>query len=81
MPALPGVAPPRAVVIAGCGPLGLGMIATARLKNPRLLISREALTIKNTHLYLERVAAINVGRAQKKISFVPLSSILKTPLY
>jgi threonine dehydrogenase-like Zn-dependent dehydrogenase len=27
------------VVIAGAGPLGLGMIAAARLKNPRLLIS------------------------------------------
>lgn len=27
------------VVIAGCGPLGLGMTAAARLKNPRLLIA------------------------------------------
>ena len=27
------------VVIAGCGPLGLGMVAAARLKNPRLLIA------------------------------------------
>ena len=27
------------VVIAGCGPLGLGMFAAARLKNPRLLIA------------------------------------------
>ncbi len=27
------------VVIAGAGPLGLGMVATARQKNPRLLIS------------------------------------------
>src|SRR5258708_39713509 len=26
------------VVIAGAGPLGLGMVAAARLKNPRLLI-------------------------------------------
>jgi len=29
------------VVIAGCGPLGLGMIAAARLKNPRLLIAMD----------------------------------------
>lgn len=28
-----------AVVIAGCGPVGLGMVATARLKNPHLLIA------------------------------------------
>ena len=27
------------VVIAGCGPLGLGMVAAARLKNPQLLIA------------------------------------------
>jgi threonine dehydrogenase-like Zn-dependent dehydrogenase len=27
------------VVIAGCGPLGLGMVATARLKNPGCLIA------------------------------------------
>ena len=26
------------VVIAGCGPIGLGMVAAAKLKNPRLLI-------------------------------------------
>ena len=29
------------VVIAGCGPLGLGMTAAARLKNPRLLIAMD----------------------------------------
>eukprot|EP00093_Oithona_nana_P003374 03374.XXX_30895_29517_1 [CDS] Oithona nana genome sequencing. len=27
------------VVIAGCGPIGLGMVAAAKLKNPRLLIA------------------------------------------
>ena len=27
------------VVVSGCGPLGLGMVAAARLKNPRLLIA------------------------------------------
>ena len=27
------------VVVAGCGPLGLGMVAAARLKNPSTLIA------------------------------------------
>lgn len=27
------------VVVSGCGSLGLGMVATARLKSPRLLIA------------------------------------------
>ena len=27
------------VVVAGCGPLGLGMVAAARLKNPATLIA------------------------------------------
>ena len=27
------------VVVSGCSPLGLGMVAAARLKNPRLLIA------------------------------------------
>ena len=27
------------VVVSGCGPLGLGMLATAKLKNPKLLIA------------------------------------------
>ena len=27
------------VVVAGCGPLGLGMVAAARLKGPRLLVA------------------------------------------
>ena len=27
------------VVVAGCGPLGLGMVAAARLKNPTTLIA------------------------------------------
>jgi len=33
-----GIELEHVVVIAGAGPLGLGMVATARLKNPRLLI-------------------------------------------
>jgi len=31
------------VVVAGCGPLGLGMVAAARLKNPRLLIALDLI--------------------------------------
>lgn len=27
------------VVVSGCGPLGLGMIAAAKLKNPKILIA------------------------------------------
>ena len=27
------------VVVSGCGPLGLGMVAAARLKNPKLLVA------------------------------------------
>jgi threonine dehydrogenase-like Zn-dependent dehydrogenase len=34
------------VVISGCGPLGLGMIATARLKNPKKLIALDLLEWK-----------------------------------
>jgi threonine dehydrogenase-like Zn-dependent dehydrogenase len=39
------------VVIAGCGPLGLGMIAAARLKNPRHLV---ALDLKESRLEIAR---------------------------
>ena len=31
------------VVISGCGPLGLGMVAAARLKNPKKLIALDLL--------------------------------------
>lgn len=34
------------VVVSGCGPLGLGMIAAARLKNPKLLIALDLLDWK-----------------------------------
>ena len=27
------------VLVSGCGPLGLGMIAAAKLKNPKILIA------------------------------------------
>ena len=34
------------VVISGCGPLGLGMVAAARLKNPKKLIALDLLEWK-----------------------------------
>ena len=34
------------VVVSGCGPLGLGMVAAARLKNPKLLIALDLLDWK-----------------------------------
>ncbi len=34
------------VVVSGCGPLGLGMVAAARLKNPRTLIALDLLDWK-----------------------------------
>ena len=34
------------VVISGCGPLGLGMVAAARLKNPKKLIALDLLDWK-----------------------------------
>lgn len=37
---------PEVVVVSGCGPLGLGMVATARLKNPRKLIALDLLDWK-----------------------------------
>ncbi len=45
------------VVIAGAGPLGLGMIAAARLKNPRLLI---ALDLNNNRLDIARACGADV---------------------
>ena len=34
------------VVVSGCGPLGLGMVAAAALKNPKLLIALDLLDWK-----------------------------------
>lgn len=45
------------VVIAGCGPLGLGMVAAARLKNPGLLI---ALDLKPNRLEVARKAGAHL---------------------
>jgi threonine dehydrogenase-like Zn-dependent dehydrogenase len=45
------------VVIAGAGPLGLGMVAAARLKNPRLLI---ALDLSDQRLELAHACGADV---------------------
>ena len=51
------------VVIAGCGPIGLGMVAGARAKNPRLVI---ALDLDDDKLELGRRCGadlvLNIGR-------------------
>ena len=46
------------VVIAGAGPLGLGMIAAARLKNPQLLI---ALDLSDDRLEVAKLAGADMG--------------------
>jgi threonine dehydrogenase-like Zn-dependent dehydrogenase len=45
------------VVVAGCGPLGLGMVATARLKNPGLLI---ALDLRQNRLEVAKLAGADL---------------------
>ncbi len=45
------------VVVAGCGPLGLGMVAAARLKNPGLLI---ALDLRPNRLEVARHAGADL---------------------
>ena len=46
------------VVIAGAGPLGLGMIAAARLKTPRLLI---ALDLNDQRLEVAKACGADLG--------------------
>ena len=46
------------VVIAGVGPLGLGMIAAARLKNPRLLI---AIDLDEKRLDVAKACGADIG--------------------
>jgi threonine dehydrogenase-like Zn-dependent dehydrogenase len=45
------------VVVAGCGPLGLGMVASARLKNPGLLI---ALDLRPNRLAVAKLAGADL---------------------
>ena len=42
------------VVIAGCGPIGLGMIAAAKMKNPKSIIAlgKEIIFLYVNHLNL-----------------------------
>jgi erythritol/L-threitol dehydrogenase len=51
------------VVIAGCGPLGLGMIAAAKLKGPALLI---AVDPNDDRLELARLCGADLGINVKK---------------
>ena len=46
------------VVIAGCGPLGLGMIATAKMKNPEKII---ALDLSNDRLDVAKRCGADLG--------------------
>lgn len=55
------------VVIAGAGPLGLGMVAAARLKNPGLLI---ALDLSDQRLQVAKAAGADMGLNPGKIDVV-----------
>ena len=55
------------VVIAGCGPLGLGMIAAARLKNPRLLI---AVDLNEQRLEIARLCGADLTLNPSQIDAV-----------
>jgi threonine dehydrogenase-like Zn-dependent dehydrogenase len=55
------------VVIAGAGPLGLGMIAAARLKHPRLLI---ALDMRDERLVVAQACGADLGLNPGKVDVV-----------
>ena len=55
------------VAIAGAGPLGLGMIAAARLKNPRLLI---AIDLSDDRLALAQACSADLGLNPRKVDVV-----------
>ncbi len=55
------------VVVAGCGPLGLGMVATARLKNPGLLI---ALDLKPNRLEVARKSGADLTLNPQEVDVV-----------
>lgn len=55
------------VVIAGAGPLGLGMVAAARLKNPRQLIS---LDFNDQRLEIAEICGADFSLNPKKIDVV-----------
>lgn len=55
------------VVVAGCGPLGLGMVAAARLKNPGLLIG---LDLKPNRLAVARKAGADLTMNPQEVDVV-----------
>ena len=55
------------VVIAGAGPLGLGMVAAARLKNPTLLIS---LDLNDERLDVAKACGADLGLNPSKVNVV-----------
>ena len=55
------------VAIAGAGPLGLGMIAAARRKNPRLLI---AIDLSDDRLALAQACGADLGLNPRKVDVV-----------
>ena len=55
------------VVIAGVGPLGLGMVAAARLKNPGLLI---AVDLRDQRLDVARACGADLGLNPTKVDVV-----------
>ncbi len=55
------------VVIAGCGPLGLGMVAAARLKNPRLLI---AIDLNDERLEIAELCGADMSLNPRKIDVI-----------
>jgi threonine dehydrogenase-like Zn-dependent dehydrogenase len=60
------------VVIAGAGPLGLGMVAAARMKNPRLLIS---LDLSDHRLETAKLCGADLGLNPGKVD--PVDEVLK----
>ena len=55
------------VVIAGAGPLGLGMVAAARLKGPSLLIS---LDLNDSRLETAKASGADIGLNPAKVDVV-----------
>jgi len=55
------------VVIAGCGPLGLGMVSAARLKNPGCLV---ALDLRNNRLQVAKKAGADLVMNPEEIDVV-----------
>jgi threonine dehydrogenase-like Zn-dependent dehydrogenase len=55
------------VVIAGAGPLGLGMVAAARLKNPKLLIS---VDLDDKRLEVAKRCGADMGLNPRKVDVV-----------